>query len=115
MSTVKVSSGGGIHPQWSPDGKELYYLTTPNPDAPRPFAKRVGLMAASIETSPDFHAGTPHLLFEGPFFEGGHDYAVTRDGKGFILIRDSQPGQQQAELKVIVNWADELRRRLPVK
>ena len=63
MSTVKVSSGGGIHPQWSPDGKELYYLTTPNPDAPRPFAKRVGLMAASIETSADFHAGTPHLLF----------------------------------------------------
>jgi len=115
MSTVKVSSGGGIHPQWSPDGKEIYYLTTPNPDAPRPFAKRVGLMAGSIETSPALHAGAPHLLFEGPFFVGGHDYAVTRDGKGFILIRDSEPGQQTAELRVIVNWADELRRRLPLK
>jgi hypothetical protein len=54
-------------------------------------------------------------LFEGPFFEGGHDYAVTHDGKGFILIRDSEPGPQTAELKVIVNWAGELRRRLPVK
>jgi serine/threonine-protein kinase len=115
ISAVKISAGGGVHPQWSPDGKELYYLTTPHSDAPRPFAKRVGLMAASIEASPDFHAGTPHLLFEGPFFEGGHDYAVTHDGKGFILIRDSEPGQQTAELKVIVNWAGELRRRLPVK
>lgn len=73
------------------------------------------LRSASVETSPEFHAGTPHLLFEGPFFAGGHDYAVTRDGKGFILIRDTEPGQQMAELKVIVNWAGELKRRLPVK
>ena len=115
MSTVKISSGGGVHPQWSPDGKELYYLTTPNPDAPRPFAKHVGVMAVSIETSPEVHAGTPHLLFEGPFFQGGHDYAVTRDGKGFILIRDTQPAQPTAELKVVLNWAGELSQRLPVR
>ena len=72
-------------------------------------------MAASIETSPEVHAGTPHLLFEGPFHEGGHDYAVTRDGKGFILIREIAPAQQVSELKVVLNWAGELRHRLPAR
>jgi serine/threonine-protein kinase len=113
LPTVKISTDGGVHPQWSPDGKELYYLTTSNSDAPRPFARRVGLMAVSIATSPEFHVGTPHLLFEGPFFQGGHDYAVTRDGK-FLFIRDSEP-PQQSELKVILNWGGELRHRLPVR
>ena len=115
MSTVKISTGGGVHPQWSADGKELYYLTTTTPDAPRPFARRTGLMAVSIETSPAVKAGTPHLLFEGPYFQGGHDYAVTRDGKGFFFIRETQPAQPTTELKVVLNWTGDLQNRLPAR
>jgi hypothetical protein len=73
------------------------------------------LMAVSVETSAEFHAGTPHMLFEGPFFEGGHDYAVTPDGKGFIFIREALPAPQVAGIDVVLNWSAELKRRLPLR
>ena len=113
-SIVQVSKEGGRHPQWSPNGKELYYLMKSGAEAPRPLAQHVRLMTIPVETSPAFKAGTPHMLFEGPFFEGEHDYAVTPDGKGFIFIRDGQPASGPGELKVVLNWSDELKRRLPV-
>jgi hypothetical protein len=51
------------------------------------------------------------MLFEGPYFESGHDIAITPDGKGFILIRetDSQTGPKQIE--AVVNWLEELKQR----
>jgi hypothetical protein len=62
-------------------------------DAPRPVAKRVGLMAASVETSPDFHAGTPHLL-----------------------TKPSRTNGKASSSSGTANWgSNELRRRLPVK
>jgi serine/threonine-protein kinase len=106
----RVKVGGGVSPQWSHDGKELYYLVNSRPEAPQPFAQRVTVMAATIEPSPEMHAGTPHMLFQGPFTQNGHNYAVTADGKGFIFIRDGQPPQQGGELRVIVNWGQELKR-----
>jgi len=113
-SKVKVSTEGGRHPQWSRNGKELYYLMSPSPETPRPLARRVRLMAVPVEMSPAFKAGAPHMLFEGPFFETAHDYAVTPDGKGFIFIRDGEPASAPSELKVVLNWDEELKRRLPV-
>lgn len=112
-SKVRVSTEGGLHPQWSPNGRELYYRTGSGEEAQRPLGQRVKLMALPIETSPAFKAGTPHMLFEGPFFDSGHDYAVTPDGKGFIFIRESQPASGPGELKVVLNWFEELKRRVP--
>jgi hypothetical protein len=68
-------------------------------------------MSVSIETKPGFKAGQPRMLFEGPYFESGHDIAITPDGKGFILIRetDSQTGPKQIE--AVVNWLEELKQR----
>jgi Tol biopolymer transport system component len=111
---VKVSTGGGRHPQWSGNGRELFYLETDTAESPRPLSQRVKLMALPVETSPEFKAGTPHMLFAGPFLSGGHDYAVTPDGKTFIFIRESQPGSAPSEMKVVLNWDNELKRRLPV-
>jgi serine/threonine-protein kinase len=111
---VKVSTGGGRHPQWSGDGRELFYLQNDTAESPRPLSQRVKLMALPVETSPEFKAGTPHMLFAGPFLGGRHDYAVTPDGKTFIFIRESQPGSAPTEMKVVLNWDNELKRRLPV-
>jgi hypothetical protein len=71
-------------------------------------------MAVPVETKPSFKAGTPHMLFQGPFFSSEHDYAVTPDGKGFIFIRERQSESGPGELKVVLNWGDELKRRMPV-
>jgi serine/threonine-protein kinase len=113
-SKTKISTEGGRHPQWSPNGRELYYLEDGTVDNPHPFSQRVKLLAVSIETSPAFQAGTPHMLFQGPFFESIHDYAVTPDGKGFLFIRESQPGSGPGEMQVVLNWDRELNSRVPV-
>jgi hypothetical protein len=51
------------------------------------------------------------LLFEGPYFESGHDIVVTPDGKGFILIRESDTQTGPREMQVVVNWLEELKQR----
>ena len=109
----RISTDGGLHPLWARDGRELYYRTGASPEEleQRALAQKTRVMAVSLETKPEFKAGQPRMLFEGPYFESGHDIAVTPDGKGFILIRetDSQTGPRQIE--AVVNWLEELKQR----
>lgn len=109
----RISTDGGLHPLWAPDGRELYYRTGASPEEleQRALAQKTRVMSVSIETKPGFKAGQPRMLFEGPYFESGHDIAITPDGKGFILIRetDSQTGPKQIE--AVVNWLEELKQR----
>jgi Tol biopolymer transport system component len=114
-SKVRISTEGGVHPHWSPDGRELFYRSGTALEADRPLEQRVRVMAVSIETSPVLKAGAPHLLFEGPFFDSSHDYGVTPDGKGFIFIRETQGTPGPGELKVVLNWFEELKSRVPVE
>ncbi len=113
----RISTDGGLHPLWAPDGRELYYRTGASPEEleQRALAQKTRVMAVSIETKPGFKAGRPRMLFEGPYFESGHDIAITPDGKGFILIRetDSQTGPKGIE--AVVNWSEELKQRVQVR
>ena len=113
----RISTDGGLHPLWAPDGRELYYRTGASPEEleQRALAQKTRVMAVPIETKPGFKAGQPRMLFEGPYFESGHDIAVTPDGKGFILIRetDSQTGPRRIE--AVVNWSEELKQRVQVR
>ena len=111
---TQVSTGGGRQPQWSADGKELYYLDVPSAENPRPLEHAVKLMAMPVQLGATVQAGAPHMLFDGPFYEGAHAYAITPDGKGFILIRETAPAAPQSDVKVILNFAEELKRRVPV-
>lgn len=112
---MRISTGGGLHPQWAPNGKELYYRTGASMESlsARAFAQRVGMMAVPIETTPTLRVGKPRELFEGPYFDSGHDYAVTPDGKGFIMIRESESQSGPNEMHVVLNWLQELRWRVP--
>ncbi len=111
----RISTEGGMHPLWAPDGRELYYRTTANLQdlEHRALAQRTRVMAVPIETKPTFKAGQPHLLFEGPYFHSGHDIAVTPDGRGFVLIRESEPQSGPNQLQVVVHWFEELKQRVP--
>jgi len=109
----RISTNGGLHPLWAADGRELYYRTGASPEEleQRALAQKTLVMGVSIETKPTFKAGQPRLLFEGPYFESGHDIAVTPDGKGFILIRESDTQTGPREMQVVVNWLEELKQR----
>ena len=109
----RISTDGGLHPLWAPDGRELYYRmgTTTGDMEHRFLGQKSRVMAVSIETKPALKAGQPRMLFEGPYFESGHDIAVTPDGKGFILIRENDTTGPK-DIEVVVNWPEELKQRV---
>jgi Tol biopolymer transport system component len=101
---TQISTGGGIEPVWSRDGRELFYL---NGDA---------MMAVDIRTSPAFGAGTPRVLYQGRFAaspNGVAAYDVSADGKRFLRIQAMHPDPPTHEIRVTLNWFEELN-RLPV-
>jgi eukaryotic-like serine/threonine-protein kinase len=91
----QISNGGGIRPWWSPDGKELYYLT---PDGK--------VMVVPVSTSPTFQAGVPKFLFQEQSLRivGGY----TADGKRF-LFPISMVQAAQTPFTVVLNWQAELK------
>jgi dipeptidyl aminopeptidase/acylaminoacyl peptidase len=96
-----ISTGGGTQARWSPTGQEIFYR-----DGNRMMAVRVDLSGADVRLS------APTMLFEQPFTTGAYittaNYDVTRDGE-FVMLR-AEPGVPR--LTVVLNWTDELRRRL---
>lgn len=92
----RVSSDGGFQPRWRQDGRELFFLSADRQ-----------LMAAPVTLSPDFHIGTPHVLFEAPVdnpataFAGSY-YDVSADGQRFLVSRVT--GNDSDSIAVVLNW-----------
>jgi eukaryotic-like serine/threonine-protein kinase len=100
---IPVTTGGGIRPMWSPDGKELFYMT--------------GEAAVAVAMRPDGSIGVPRRLFDRSTFllnDRFHSYSVSPDGKRFLMIQ-RDPGSVPRQLNVILNWAEELKRLVPMK
>ncbi len=95
---VQVSTSGGRRPVFAASGRELYFRSGDK------------MMAVPIETKPAFKAGSPRVLFQGRYWEAGHDYDVSPDGQRFYFI---QEGSAPTQIHVIQHWAEELKRRLP--
>jgi hypothetical protein len=96
-------------PLWSPDGMELFYLTT-----------TYDLFVVDLITQPRFRFGNPmmlppKLLTAMTFAPRSHD--ITPDGKRFISVIDpGEPSKREAsEMHVVLNWFEELKQRVPTK
>ena len=101
--TFQVSKNGGTQPSWRRDGKELYFLSRDSQ-----------LMAAAVDTTHEFQAGTPAALFavatlpnSGPAF--GRQYAATKDGQRFLVNVVQEPSLA-IPLTVVVNWLSAVQR-----
>jgi len=96
----QISTEGGQEAVWARSG-EIFYRNGGR------------MMAVEVSTEPTFTAGTPKLLFEGEFQSYGPRavYDVTPDGQKFLMITIGI--QQVAELNVIQNWFEELKRLVP--
>ena len=74
------------------------------------------MMAVAVETKPVFAAAKPRLLFEAPYEPALYtflaDYDVSPDGKRFLMVKASE-GESVAQINVVLNWSDELRRLAP--
>jgi hypothetical protein len=100
----KISQNGGHGARWSPDGRELFYLTL---DGRR-------LMAVPVRVAPTFTAGQEVTLFEGQYMRTGpgvRPYDVMRDGKRFVMIKPTaSAGTASREIVVVQHWTEELKR-----
>jgi serine/threonine-protein kinase len=94
----QVSLDGGTEPVWSRDGSELFYRSGE------------ALMAAAVETTPDFRVQSREVLFEGPYSAWPYhsNYAVTPNGESFVMLKPVE--EESARLVVVLNWFEELRR-----
>lgn len=93
----QVSMDGGERPAWSADGREFFYR---NGDEMR---------VVSVTQGPRFTTGRPRLLFEGNY---APYYDVSPDGQHFLMIRSDEESASR-QLHVVLNWFEELERRVP--
>ena len=108
----QLSSGGGTHPRWAPDGREVFYKS---PDGE--------LMAVSIQTEPSVVVGRPSMLFDGLIVNyysasDGYTYDIAPEGQRFLVIREEagerdDPLAGLDQLHVVLNWFEELERLVP--
>jgi Tol biopolymer transport system component len=99
----QVSVDGGHVGQWARDGREL-------------FIRNAGqIFAVPVTIANGFSAGRPVRLFESRYVAErltGIPYDLAADGR-FLMIKRSEHEQSPPRLNVVLNWTDELTRRVP--
>jgi Tol biopolymer transport system component len=106
---VRISTNGGVGPIWSADGRELFYVE------PGGAAGLRRMMAVDVDLTAGFRASRPRQLFEGSYAGTlplrNYDY----DGRRFAMMKVLVDGPPNVtHMHVVLNWLDELRRRVPV-
>ena len=97
-SRYQVTSEGGDEPEWSSDGRELWYW-------------RGGqVFSVAIDAARAFTSAKPREWFSGPYVFGSYD--VAPDGRLLMIKRDPEETASLG-LRVVVNWVDQLARRVP--
>jgi hypothetical protein len=99
-SRQQLTIDGGRGAVWSHDGREIFYRS---PD---------GVFSIRVDTTHGFSAGKPVRLFGGRYVYEYRDYDVAPDGR-FLMIKPSAEEQTSPRLDVVLNWVDELTRRVP--
>ena len=86
----QVSTNGGGSPNWSHDGRELFYYGNGK------------MMAVEIKPGPTFQAGAPKELFEVRLQLGNTGFDVHKDGRFLLPVLPEQSGA--VPMTVILNW-----------
>ena len=101
----QISTSGASGPQWSRDGRELYYIAGDS------------LMVMDVAASQGFTAGAPRVLYDGRYRaaqNANSNYDVAKDGR-FLHIQQVQPDRAVTSIDVVLNWFTELARAASAK
>ena len=102
----QVSIEGGTEPRWSTSQRELFFR-----DGER-------LMVSALGAGTSLRSGRPTVVIERAFEKSlrpyGFNYAVLRNGQQFVFARNTaiEPAR---EIRLIVNWFEELKAKVPRK
>ena len=102
----RISAEGGLEPAWNRNGRELFYRSGNK------------MMAVEVVTQPTFSAEKPKMLFEGRYVASqfpstGIAYDVSSDGQRFLMIKETDPPSEANQINVVLNWFEDLKRRVP--
>jgi serine/threonine-protein kinase len=111
VSRTRIPVGTGYGPVFSREGSELFFVNGNT------------LLAAPVTYEPTLRVGTPARLFESAAFAWatvGRAWDEDPSSGRFLLIR--RPGAAEAgatpkrlRIDVVLNWFEELKRRVPVQ
>jgi len=93
-SPIRVSPNGGKDPQWSSDGRELYYLEINK------------LMSVVVDTRSGFEFKPPTMLFESHYVHTrfpNKSYDVAPDGR-FLMIKAAGTSPASSAFTIVLNW-----------
>ena len=96
----QISTSGGEEAHWSADGRELYFWADTQ------------LMVARVDPGATFQFSLPQVLFEGRYHlrsDSGLSFDVEPKGARFLTLQLGDDSPSIGAIRVIVNWAAELR------
>jgi hypothetical protein len=94
-SRIQVSTKGGSQPQWSSDGRQLFFMTPDRKLMVVDVRNNAGVLAVS----------KPRVLFQTRITAPNYalfQYDVTSDGKRFLI--NSLPADSASPLTLLINW-----------
>jgi serine/threonine-protein kinase len=103
----QISTGGGLYPIWSNNGRELFYETADN---------RIMVMDYTVNGD-SFVPGKPRLWSEKQiFYPSSSNLALAPDGKRFAVFpmpEGAGPEKGSVHVTFVLNFFDELLRKVP--
>jgi DNA-binding winged helix-turn-helix (wHTH) protein/Tol biopolymer transport system component len=101
----QISGEAGTHPAWSPKRHELFFISSR------------GLMSVSYQAHGEsFVVEKPRVWFEKKIANFGptQSYAPAPDGKSIVALIPAEPPEERHDRVIfLLNFFDELRRRVP--
>jgi serine/threonine-protein kinase len=100
----QVSSSGGSSPVWSPKAQELYYRDISNAVVAVPFEASGAI----------WRGGTPAKVIDAKYAAPSDmfNYDLSPDGQRFLMFKDRDESGTGGNLIVVLNWGEEVRRRV---
>ncbi len=100
----QISSGGGTRPLWNRNGRELLYVTLPGV-----------LMSVPVETGRAFGFGNASRVVDlsRTTLDLQRFFDISPDGQRFLVTTEEAPSGG-AQITVVRNWIEELKRAVPV-
>ena len=102
----QISTDGGTEPVWSRNGREVFYRSGNK------------MMAVATTTQPGFSPGNPKcssrestLMKRFPAM--GPAFDVSPDGQRFLMVKETEQAPSLTQINVVLNWFEELKRRVP--
>jgi Tol biopolymer transport system component len=99
----KISTNGGAEPIWNPKGGELIFFEGQT------------AYAVSVRTSPELAVSAPRVLFETSAMIANSRFRsvdISRDGSRIVMLVPLDD-PKELEIRVVLNWFDELKRLVP--